>query len=1438
MVPIAEVILYKEKLSQANREKIESYLAIKYGITLSQKTANIASNYNDSTTATVTNVSSLGQTFTANATANVNAISFVANTTNTATAANVYICSGVVNASTCIATPGATASLTLPASPSELTTVTAFIPAGFAVTSGSTYTIHVRPASGNLILSIDNANTHYMLGSMYTADTNNTTQDLNFSVDAFATTGRDYVASNGSVVFDASEGIDTGTDNSGLINPIVVTSSNDDYVYNVSAIAKDNSQLLVNTKSRSESEAIPFLTTEIENSALLDDKEFMFVGSNNAPTGSSSINSTEMPVVGLPTATNSRLAREWRVQKNAVVSGSVVTDPAMGTFKLSFDLDALGISPTNVSGYRLVVDDNGVFSAGSQTIYPASGEPLYDSATNSVYFTGVSLVDGQYFTLALPRVLPGGVGTSILSWYRADSGTTTTVDGTNMTGVNAVWKDQSGNNNHVNGVNQDPQYFSSTNTLAINYNPTIDFDGTDDYFNIPATAYATGNTPYTIRAISNLDVSSAVLFAGGNTAATNNGLALSVNTNRVNDAWWGNNLTGNTTFSTNSTNLLGSRYNPGTGIDRFVYLNGRTDAQLAESAARNTISTNGLIGTYVDGSGDVDGRLSELLIFNASLSDVELQKVDSYLAAKYGITLSGGETQFVESANATVGLSVGQTFTASSSGELVNLTLKTGATTPNNGTATLRICNGVVSAATCIATPNYSQVISVPTALSTVFTTSLTSSFSVIAGSQYTFVITATANTILRANATDAYIGGNAINTAGTLAPADLYFSYLVSTPDYIASNGTTEMWNKDRTGASTHNLGIAVVGRDDVSGLLQYKSKSQTVTGSPIIEIVNQNATTVADMEFLAVGGDNTAVGVQTNEMPAGLPAETNNRLMREWQIQKVGDVGTVNVSWNMAEHNVGPLNMSQVKLLIKNADDNFSSGVTISPITPTLSGTTITFSGITFNDGDYFTVALPVLATAPGGVTAGMKLWLRADKQTFTDTAGATLATAGSDVALIKDFSGNGNNFSQSTALKQPKLVVDTNANYQNTLQFCQAVNANAVFGSVTCTADLDTLTDADGILGTNTYSNASRYIFSMVDNIGSDYIYSEATAAATNGFDLIVDGTNYISDMGDQTTNEKNAAHTSLNTSDHTYYMISEIGSTTDDGDGSIGQRVKKDGRVFTNTTDATYQTFTGINGLARLSGSQAGGSDTNNINGRIGEVIVYAQNCTQTIAETQRIETYMALKYGKTLSNVDTLAGINEGDYVLSDGTTVVWAGNISGGVAGADAALALQRSGYGRDDLLSSISVRSKSINNDEIMTLLLTNDFTAANSDHHVYGTVSLLTKTAIMWGHNGGSQYFDTAVSTTNTNTRMGRVLEDEIHRCRIYNTISQYQFSNPNVLRLKNGQNYVLLESAAADMSPTELAPVRCCSGTNSSVTFAMLLLLTVCTTLSRPR
>jgi hypothetical protein len=230
---MAEMIVYKEVLSQSNREKIESYLAIKYGITLSQQGTNFASNAYYNTTTSQTNTGSIGQVFAATATGTINTVTFSVDTSNTATSATVYLCDATVSAlaSTCISgNPGVgkvNQTVTLPANPSVDTTVTVQFDTPLAATSGTNYVFHVKPAANTLVLDVDTTNNHYAGGSQYTGDTNNTTQDVDFSVDGFRTGGRDYVASRMAMWFLMHQIVSTPPANSSSVinNNIASTSS-------------------------------------------------------------------------------------------------------------------------------------------------------------------------------------------------------------------------------------------------------------------------------------------------------------------------------------------------------------------------------------------------------------------------------------------------------------------------------------------------------------------------------------------------------------------------------------------------------------------------------------------------------------------------------------------------------------------------------------------------------------------------------------------------------------------------------------------------------------------------------------------------------------------------------------------------------------------------------------------------------------------------------------------------------------------------------------------------------------------------------------------------------------------------------------------------------------------------------------------------------------
>jgi hypothetical protein len=783
---IAEIIVYKEVLSQTSREKIESYLAIKYGLTLSQQAVHFSgSGSNNSVSSTsVANPSSLGQTFIATSTGTVHTITVSAATSNTATSANLYICDSTVSelATPCIAAPGATKLFTLPASPTVATPITIQLDAGFAVTSGSEYVIHIRPVGGNLVLQTDTGNTTYANGIRYTTDTAVAAEDLIFSIDGYGTAGRDYVASNGSVVWDASESTDTTVNTAGIINTNVADTAADDYVYHVAAIAKDNVNVLLNTVSQSQGEVTPFLSTEVENTSLLDDKEFMFVGATSAVA--TPLVMTDMPV-GLPTATNSRTPREWRVQKNAIVSNAVTVDPNMGTFKLSFDLDALNLSLNNVNGFRLVVDDNGDFSGGTQTIYPSSGEPTYDAATNSVIFTGIALADGQYFTLALPRVSPGGVWSGIRAWYRADAGTyTTTANTTAATdGVSmGSWMDQSGNAYHFGpeSGSANPEFRSSTNTLAINYNPVVDFENAEnDILETPSTLSGGvfGASGSIVPNIENYQVikqetygsaSHSGLWGGQNSIEFIPGLS---NT----DLYFQSGGSISVPFSTlgsslNTPYLYGTQgYSTGTAV-KGIQQDGKTVVQNTVFSSLTTNSTTTKVGSYSTDEQNYDGVVGDLIFYAAQHTASEINKINSYLAVKYGLTQKGGELQLTESADSAATTAIGQIFTAKTNANIIDVSFKTASATVNTASQNIYFCTGAIvttpnstNVAACIAAPLYQQAVTVPAGLSTVFSATLSTPFPVTAGTQYAIVLggaVGDGKTVrMRVNATDVYPG-------------------------------------------------------------------------------------------------------------------------------------------------------------------------------------------------------------------------------------------------------------------------------------------------------------------------------------------------------------------------------------------------------------------------------------------------------------------------------------------------------------------------------------------------------------------------------------------------------------------------------------------------------------------------------------------------------
>ncbi len=236
---------------------------------------------------------------------------------------------------------------------------------------------------------------------------------------------------------------------------------------------------------------------------------------------------------------------------------------------------------------------------------------------------------------------PGGVATNLTLWLKANAGTTGSPKVT-------AWDDQSGNGNNTTALGN-PQLVSN----AINYNPAIDFDGTDDFFETVATSLIGNDNPYTKIAVTVLDNTSGahnVISAGtgGNHAMFfYNATAPILYHNRTR-------ITGPST-TLGKPSIIANRYGVG-GPDNFARTNGVS--KINNTSFAFTDGGTILVGAFNSSKGSVhDGYIAEAILYRAELSDADLTKIESYLAIKYGITLentSGGFAGDYQASDATL----------------------------------------------------------------------------------------------------------------------------------------------------------------------------------------------------------------------------------------------------------------------------------------------------------------------------------------------------------------------------------------------------------------------------------------------------------------------------------------------------------------------------------------------------------------------------------------------------------------------------------------------------------------------------------------------------------------------------------------------------------------------------------------------------------------
>jgi hypothetical protein len=436
----------------------------------------------------------------------------------------------------------------------------------------------------------------------------------------------------------------------------------------------------------------------------------------------------------------------------------------------------------------------------------------------------------------------------------------------------------------------------------------------------------------------------------------------------------------------------------------------------------------------------------------------------------------------------------------------------------------------------------------------------------------------------------------------------------------------------------------VAGIARDDASSLDQRRSLSVNTDAAVSI----QKNVFPLDQSYLLWGNDNAALNLSPTDVVPGF----ESRLERRWKVAQNGAVGSLRVAV------IFP-NTTDISryALHTDIDGVFASGAIEYPAS-SVDGDTLFFDNVSLTDGMFFSLSKKT-DIAPGAVTNNLQLWLKANDGPSCDTDGC-------NVADWTDRSTNLNDLAQGNIGFRPvfKNNLADNVNYNPVIDF-DGID--------------DFLIDVTGVLGNNTYNNLNIYSVVITDAISASFFFEEPCSPRRISMHIPWVDNNFYWDAGDAFTNYRLA--TNWSSSINVPYLWSNLFSTTSGITlPGTAQAIRRNGLNL--ATDNTASPFTGTN-AAFFFGKSATG---NPFNSRVAEFALYAGPVDPV--EHQKIESYLGIKYGITLSNV---GGVTAGDYLAANGSTIWDASLFSDyhhqviGIARDDAQGLLQKQSKSSDD---------------------------------------------------------------------------------------------------------------------------------------------------------
>ncbi len=508
----------------------------------------------------------------------------------------------------------------------------------------------------------------------------------------------------------------------------------------------------------------------------------------------------------------------------------------------------------------------------------------------------------------------------------------------------------------------------------------------------------------------------------------------------------------------------------------------------------------------------------------------------------------------------------------------------------------------------------------------------------------------------------------------------------LGNTDNYISSNNVT-VW--DRAANTNYNNNIFGIARDDKSGLYQKQSRSvntELITaylGGTLAALNSQNTGTIANDEtYLMFGSESGSPIKQLTGISRDEAYESGNLNMSDdpniqSPVYKTQMTGETSMTVNMK------ISMSDFGYVLVSNDPTFPTGATGTRFYPIVDYVAQNVE----IDQDYKYVKLIGFAPGPGGVTVGLSLWLKADEPaslTLEDRPASDAQTSGNNLygyGLPANYTGSisavsewsdlvrGQTYSYAaggtaTAHRIPVLKHNSpEMNYYPAVQFWASENSYGSYLSNTATNIMPWARPADGKhtayflvnndFGTNAWIYMLTFGSATTGTIPRPgYGVEKLTSGANNG-----NITGRFRTSGDETSASLNlfspgatsimGYNTRTNTSGTSNYAYFRFNGRDD-----VSSTAASSGDREFNWNNVNFQTPSMLG---------PGWSYNRTIQGVMSEVILYDRELEAE--DRRKLETYMAFKYGVTLTPSNTTT--NRFNYTLTNGT-IAWEGDTPSG----------------------------------------------------------------------------------------------------------------------------------------------------------------------------